>query len=195
MCASMWPNSFLHLTSLSWLRHLPRVVLRYDPKMRRSTKAILRRAVLSMSFVMLAAALTSCASTQDRSTGTVVQGRQIQLRMQVTERFWAEEIRRTAVELAKQSAGDLDSPLEFDLLFRPGQLSDGEVSVRFAVSPEGRVIDVQVLRVAAGLGREVLVREMLRTLHLWRFFPPMLSGKPVGYCCVELTLELFNPRS
>jgi TonB family protein len=143
---------------------------------------------------LLSALLAACAAAPDRAAMPMVEAKAVQLEMRITNRFWDQDVRRAAVELARQSSAALDAPLRLDLVVRPGQLRDGELAVRFAVDTEGHVRDVQVLRVATALGSEIFVREVLRTLYMWRFVPPTRGGKPTGFCCIELTMEVLKQR-
>jgi hypothetical protein len=82
------------------------------------------------AFVPLFAALLAArAGTPNRAAIPMVEGKPVKLEMRITNRFWELDVRRAAADLARQSAGALDAPLRLDLVVRPGQLKDGELSM------------------------------------------------------------------
>jgi hypothetical protein len=80
------------------------------------------------SFLHLAAG-SADAEAAGRAAMPMVEGKPVKLEMRITNRFWELDVRRAAADLARQSAGALDAPLRLDLVVRPGQLKDGELSM------------------------------------------------------------------
>jgi len=97
--------------------------------------------------------------------------------------FWDAEALK---QLTAQKPEELDLPLHLERNI--GLLADpvGEVSVKFAITPQGYVIDDKIISAISVTGSDFVFVPI--RLSYWRFAPPMHAGVPTGYCCVLLTI-------
>jgi hypothetical protein len=136
--------------------------------------------------------LASCGSVPDAGSAAIVQGRLVTLNMRAGVGGFGTEAARVATQLTAQKPAELDEPLRATLLrwVREDDYDrlDGLV-MQFGIDAEGRPTGTRMLRAprtAPGVGLPV---DAFRALTEWRFAPPLQAGKPVGYCCVQLTTE------
>ncbi len=139
--------------------------------------------------VPAAFALAACSTAPELAPGPTVRGA-LELRVRNT---WDSAAITHAISQSPGVPSGLDAPLRLTQLFRPPPYRDSEVSIRFAVNREGRVVDARILKVAGGLGQDRMFVNTLNAVRLWRFEPPMLAGKAVNYCCIDLTIENVAP--
>jgi hypothetical protein len=123
----------------------------------------------------------------------MVQGKDIELRMRNTPGAWPVEIKQTTLQLAAQKPENLDSPLRLSQVYKPGALVPSEVTIRFAIDPNGMVMKPQIKHFSAQSGREgIALLATLNALNMWHFKPPVHNGTSTGYCCVQLMMENVN---
>ena len=90
---------------------------------------------------------------------------------------------------SEQTAPRLDTPLRLIEVVSPRSARDSEITIRFAVDTDGKVMDAEVLKAVTNLGDEWMILNTLNALRQWRFEPPTSSGKPTGFCCIQVTYE------
>lgn len=143
---------------------------------------------------LCAAAAASCSSVPDAAPEPTVDGGVVQIRMRLTAvgPGWQQEFEKTRDELSAQSMRGLDRPLRLTFASIPIAPPPGaEVTVRFAISSTGQLVKPRVMHTSGlhgGAGADAL-QSMVRVLPKWRFTPPLQAGKPMAYCCVDLTFD------
>ena len=145
--------------------------------------------MFTRGFVQLLAAtlaLAGCASVQDRTSTPMISGGHIEIELRNT-RLWTAG--HANAYLAEQKALGLDAPLHLADLVSPRPARDSEITIRFGVDADGKVIDAQVLRAVTNAGDEWMILSTLSAVRQWRFDRPTAGGKRTGFCCIEVTYE------
>ncbi|HTT11607.1 MAG TPA: TonB family protein [Burkholderiaceae bacterium] len=145
---------------------------------------MLRRRSLHLLAATLA--LASCGSVQDRGSTPMISGGHIEIQIRNT-RLWTAG--HANAYFAEQRALGLDTPLRLIEVVSPRPARDSEITIRFAVDTDGRVMDAKVLHAVTNLGDEWMIANTLNALRQWRFEPPISGGKRTGFCCVQVTYE------
>ncbi len=143
---------------------------------------------------LCAVAAVSCSSVPDAAPEPTVDGGVVQIRMRLTAvgPGWQQEFEKTRDELSAQSMRGLDRPLRLTFASIPITPPPGaEVTVRFAISSTGQLVKSRVMHTSglSGSAGSDALASMVRSLPQWRFAPPMQAGKPIAYCCVQLTFD------
>ncbi len=148
------------------------------------------------SFVVALCALAavSCSSVPDALPEPTLEGGLVLIRMRLTAvgPAWQQEFEKTRDALAAQSIRGLDRPLSFTFASIPIAPPVGaEVTIRFAISSTGQLVRSRVMHTSGlhGMAGSDALASMVRVLPKWRFAPPIQGGKPIAYCCVQLTFD------
>ena len=145
---------------------------------------------------LLALLLAACASPNDAPSTTQIRAADVTLQMRLSDAgpAWSMEGDKTMRELASQTPAGLDAPLRFISGSIPPRPPFGaEITVRFAVDSQGRVVRPQLLRVTTGSAVSVasisLGNDTIRAIANWRFTPPRRAQQASEYCCIKLTID------
>ena len=145
---------------------------------------------------LLALLLAACASPNDAPSTTQIRATDVSLQMRLSDAgpAWSMEGDKTMRELASQTPAGLDAPLRFvGGPIPPRPPFGAEVTVRFAVDSQGRVVRPQLLRVTTGSAVSVasisLGNDTIRAIANWRFTPPRRAQQATEYCCIKLTID------
>jgi TonB family protein len=116
----------------------------------------------------------------------------LELNMNHSSRFWSDNFDRAADRLFQRTSLLMDDPIRL-LGYRPrpaAQGLEGQVVMRFAISPSGIPVDPRLLRVqGASMQRPRLGQITLEAVQNWRFSTPMRNGEPTRFCCVQLVMD------